>query len=86
MCIRDRVKTKTTCITDDYVEVCGPDGVSQKIPCDNVIIAAGFRTNHQLEEELKELLEDHLLVIGDAVAPRKIYTAVHEGFHAARLI
>ncbi|MCI7301725.1 MAG: NAD(P)/FAD-dependent oxidoreductase [Clostridiales Family XIII bacterium] len=80
------VKTKTTCITDDYVEVCGPDGVSQKIPCDNVIIAAGFRTNHQLEEELKELLEDHLLVIGDAVAPRKIYTAVHEGFHAARLI
>ncbi len=79
------VKTKTNRIAEDYVEVCGEDGIVQSIKCDNVVIAAGFRTNHDLELQLKDFMED-VSVIGDAVAPRKIYTAVHEGFHAARLL
>lgn len=81
-----KVKTKTTRINGTSVEICGSDGKTETVPCDNVVIAAGFRTNHQLEQELKEFLGERLSVIGDAVAPRKIYTAVHEGFHAIRLM
>lgn len=81
-----KVRTKTTRITEDAVEICDADGKIETIACDNVVIAAGFRTNHVLEQKLKEFLGDRLFVIGDAVAPRKIYTAVHEGFHVARLI
>lgn len=79
-------KTKTSRIAENYVEICGENGDTQKIECDNVVIAAGFRTNHTLEKELKAFMGDNLAVIGDAISPRKIYTAVHEGFHAARLI
>ena len=29
---------------------------------------------------------DEVAVIGDAVAPRKILTAIHEGYHAIRVM
>lgn len=55
------------------------------IPCDTVIIAAGFKTDPMLEEELEQA-GISVQSIGDAVKPRKVYDAVHEGFHAARLL
>jgi len=60
-------------------------GVSDTIPCDNVIIAAGFRSNDTLEKALDGKVKS-LSVIGDAASPRKIITAVHEGYHAIRLM
>lgn len=87
--------TRTNKIEEGKVEVTRPDGTVETVPCDTVVIAAGFRTNHTFEEELRKELQKmndesgsntHLHVIGDAVAPRKIYTAVHEGFHTARLL
>lgn len=61
------------------------DGVSGRVPCDTVVIAAGYKSNNELAEALEESVRD-LSVIGDANAPRKIMTAVHEGFHAIRLM
>ena len=68
-----------------YVEYT-KDGETKQIPCDTVVIAAGFRSDHTLENELIAAGVD-VKMIGEAkVSPGKIYTAVHEGFHAARIL
>ncbi|HEX3023135.1 MAG TPA: NAD(P)/FAD-dependent oxidoreductase [Lachnospiraceae bacterium] len=61
------------------------DGQECSLSCDTVIIAAGYRPNNQLEQELEDKIED-LTVVGDAQAPRKILTAVHEGYHTIRVM
>ncbi|BCN31605.1 NAD(P)/FAD-dependent oxidoreductase [Anaeromicropila herbilytica] len=61
------------------------DGKESTIECDTVIIAAGYKANNQLEKELEDKVED-ITVIGDAEAPRKILTAVHEGYHTIRVM
>jgi len=61
------------------------NGKVQTIPCDQVIVAAGYRPNNALEEALEGKIPS-LSVVGDAVAPRKIMTAVHEAYHAIRLM
>lgn len=58
-------------------------GQSKTISCDQVIIAAGYKSVNSLEEALECM---DITVIGDAVAPRKILTAVHEGYHAVRVM
>lgn len=60
-------------------------GNKEELPFDNVVLASGFRANSKLEDELYDIIPD-LKVIGDCSFPRKVYTAVHEGFHAARLM
>lgn len=60
------------------------DGNTCKLLCDTVVIAAGYKSNNELEEDLEDKVD--LSVIGDANSPRKIMTAVHEGFHAIRLM
>lgn len=61
------------------------EGQTYTIPCDTVLNAAGFRPNNQLED-LLEAEYDDVAVIGDAVNPRKILTAIHEGYHAIRIM
>ena len=61
------------------------DGKEVFLECDTVIIATGYLPNNQLEKALENKVED-LTVIGDAEAPRKILTAVHEGYHAIRVM
>ena len=61
------------------------DGKKVKIPCDTVVIAAGYRSNNALEEALEGKVKS-LSVVGDASSPRKIMTAVHEAYHAIRLM
>lgn len=75
---------KVTRITPDSVTYV-KDGKEASIDCDTVMIAAGYRANNQLEEALEGFVKD-LTVIGDAEAPRKILTAVHEGYHAIRVM
>jgi 2-enoate reductase len=74
---------KVTKITSDGIEYI-KEGKPCTLPCDTVIIAAGYLSNNQLEKELEEKVE--LTVVGDAEAPRKIITAVHEGYHAIRVM
>lgn len=61
------------------------DGEVITIECDTILNAVGFRPNNQLEDILEEQFDD-VTVIGDAIAPRKILTAVHEGYHAIRVM
>nr|WP_255813801.1 NAD(P)/FAD-dependent oxidoreductase [Acidaminobacter sp. JC074] len=61
------------------------EGCSNTIKCDVVINATGFRANNQLEDYLYDNFKD-VSVIGDAIKPRKILDAVHEGYHAIRII
>lgn len=61
------------------------DGLTERLDCDSVILACGYRSNNQFVDELKEIC-DTVKVIGDSKAPRKIYDAVHEAFHAVRLL
>lgn len=75
---------KVTKIAPDSVSYT-KDGQDHKIECDTVIIAAGYKPNNQLESELNGKVEN-LTVVGDAEAPRKILTAVHEGYHAIRVM
>ncbi len=75
---------QVTKITPDGV-IYTKDGQELSIDCDTVIIAAGYRPNNQLESELEDIVGD-LTVVGDAKAPRKILTAVHEGYHTIRVM
>jgi 2-enoate reductase len=61
------------------------DGEVHSVACDTVINAVGFRSNNQLTDYLEDKYED-VAVIGDAVKPRKILDAVHEGYHAIRIM
>lgn len=61
------------------------DGQEHTLSCDTVIIAAGYRSNNRLADELDGKVKD-LTVIGDAEMPRKILTAIHEGYHAIRVM
>lgn len=75
---------KVVKITENSI-VYEKDGETKEIVCDTVLNAAGFRANNLLEDPLEELY-DNVTVIGDAVAPRKIMTAIHEGYHAIRVM
>lgn len=75
---------KVTEIKNDCV-IYEQGGVSHTLACDTVIIAAGYQSNNQLEDELEGKVKD-LVVIGDAQAPRKILTAIHEAYHAIRIM
>lgn len=60
------------------------DGEEKIIDCDTVIIAAGYDPVNQLEEELEDKVD--LTVVGDALGARKIIDAVHEAYHAIRVM
>ncbi|WP_294578466.1 NAD(P)/FAD-dependent oxidoreductase [uncultured Thomasclavelia sp.] len=76
---------KVTKITDDTVTY-EKDGEVKTISCDTVLNAAGFKPNNQLEDLLEDEYDDKVVVVGDAVSPRKILTAIHEGYHAIRVM
>ncbi len=61
------------------------DGQTYTISCDTVINAVGFRPNNSLVDALEARYDD-VAVIGDAVMPRKILDAIHEGYHAVRIM
>ena len=87
--VRDRgVKVaagaKVTNITADSVTY-EKDGQTVTIPCDTILNAAGFQANNHLEDLLEDNY-DNVTVIGDAVGPRKILNAIHEGYHAIRVM
>lgn len=77
-------KAKVTQITGEGVAYVR-EGEEGFVPCTTVIVAAGYRPNHAVYEALKGKVKN-ISVAGDAVRARNIMWAVHEGFHAARLV
>ncbi len=61
------------------------DGETVTIPADTVLNAVGFTASDELEEACLAVCDD-VAVIGDAVGPRKILDAIHEGYHAIRIL
>ncbi len=75
---------KVTEVCDDYIKYIVNDE-EKTLECDCVILACGYTSNKNLVQTLEEkgIEFKH---IGDCVKPGKIYEAVHEGYHAARLL
>lgn len=82
--VKKETNAKVTNITPTSVTF-ERDGETITLTCDTVLNAVGFKPNNALEDLLEEKY-DEVAVIGDAVAPRKILTAVHEGYHAIRVM
>lgn len=76
--------TKLTEILDDGVIV-ERNGEKEKIPCDSVVFAAGFRSDHSLYEAIKTTGIE-CIQIGDNIKPGKIIDAIHQSYHAIRTL
>lgn len=60
------------------------DGEKKEIKADTVIVAAGYRSNTTVYDEVYQLVNCE--VVGDANIPDNILKAVHQGFHSVRCI
>ncbi len=76
--------TRVTAITAEAVE-CEKQGEKVLLPADTVVCALGARSVNELAEPLKTAGFE-VRVIGDAVKPRNIMEAVHEGFLAGAAV
>jgi 2-enoate reductase len=61
------------------------DGTEHTLSCDTVVIAAGYKSCNALANKLEGKVKS-LSVVGDAESPRKIMTAIHEAYHAIRIM
>jgi 2-enoate reductase len=75
--------TKVLAIKDDGIEI-ENDGKKSMVSCTAVVLACGYKANNSLAEKLESKID--MRIIGDSIAPRKVICAVHEGFHAARVL
>jgi len=74
-------------VTEEGIRIVDRFGRRTDIAVDTVVLAAGFRPDRALAEELRMTLPDlQVLEAGDCVRPRKIFDAIHEGHLAAKLL
>jgi 2-enoate reductase len=79
-------EANTQKITERGVDFIDQSGEAKTMPADTVVIAVGLKV---ADEAFVEILEDNLPethVIGDCVKPRKILSAIWEGYRRARVI
>lgn len=76
--------TKLTEILDDGVMV-ERNGAKEKIPCDSVVFAAGFRADHSLYQAVKAAGIE-CVQVGDNVKPGKVIDAIHQAYHYIRVL
>jgi len=73
-------------ITSEGVVLVNRETASEQlIKADSIVLARGLVSNRQLYDELENAVPE-IYAIGDSVAPRKIWEAIHEGFHIGREI
>ncbi len=72
-------------VTDRGVAVIDMTGNKKVIEADTVVLAAGFRSNNDLEEKLKGAVPE-LHAVGDCTRLGKIMGAIHGGSRVARQI
>lgn len=73
-------RTRLMEVTKDGVIVL-KNGKKQNLKSNSVVIALGFKSKDSLLPEV-ETLNIPVCTVGDCVAPRRIYDAIHEGFSA----
>lgn len=71
-------------IKDDSIVVETLEG-EKTLPCDNVVFATGFRSDHTLYNQIEDAGFE-CVQIGDNVAPGKVIDAVHAGYHCIRIL
>lgn len=54
--------------------------IEEFVPVDTVVLAIGGKANYRLYKNLKGKVKE-LYAIGDCLAPRRLETAIHEGFN-----
>jgi len=74
-----KVSNKAATVVDRF-------GQGEKIPCDSVVLAIGFRPERRLVDDLAGEDGIEVFEIGDCVKPRRILDAIHEGFRTARWV
>jgi 2,4-dienoyl-CoA reductase-like NADH-dependent reductase (Old Yellow Enzyme family)/thioredoxin reductase len=74
-----------TRIDDKAVYYTRGNGEEGYVKANKVVLATGYASNNSLVENIQGLT-DQIYVVGDCKTPRKIVNAVHEGFHASRMI
>jgi 2,4-dienoyl-CoA reductase-like NADH-dependent reductase (Old Yellow Enzyme family)/thioredoxin reductase len=72
-------------IEDNKVYYTKSNGEKGSVSAKAVVLAAGYASNRMLESVIKEMVDD-VIMVGDCLSPRRIINAIHEGFHAARMI
>lgn len=80
--IEMRTGTKLVDIQREKVTLENSEGKFD-LDCDTVVLAAGFQSDHSLADSLKGGAYK-VFPIGDYNKPRKVWFAVHEGFHVLR--
>ncbi|MCL4459914.1 MAG: FAD-dependent oxidoreductase [Chloroflexi bacterium] len=83
--IRVLTKAKVEMISEDSVVFLDSEGKRQTLEANAVVLALGSKANNKLMQSLKGKVAE-LYTVGDCVAPRKIYQAIHEGARVARLL
>ena len=73
-------------VSDDGITVVDKFGAKTSIAVDSVVLAAGFRSNRELIDGLRNDPDLHVFEAGDCVRPRKIFDAIHDGHIAAKLL
>jgi 2,4-dienoyl-CoA reductase (NADPH2) len=66
-------------IENGSVKIRDKDGAEKSLPADTVVLAGPLEPNQKLVSEL-EYFCDELYVVGDAMIPRSLYNAIHEGY------
>ena len=76
---------KVDAIADEGVRAIDATGEVRVFAADAVVLALGLRTKKGVVEQFEEAFEE-VHAIGDCVAPRRIYDAIHEGARIGRRI
>lgn len=77
--VPSQVSTKLLKIEPDRIVVQKESG-EEKIPCDTVVLAMGFRPDDSVYEEIAR--DYKTIKAGDCVSARKVFNAVHEAYDA----
>jgi pyruvate/2-oxoglutarate dehydrogenase complex dihydrolipoamide dehydrogenase (E3) component len=73
-------------VTGTGILVADKLGQTTEIAADSVVIAAGFKPNRELIDDLRRYPGIRVVEAGDCVKPRKIFDAIHDGHLAAKLL
>lgn len=80
-----RCSTRLTEVLDDGIMVINKEGEAEKITCDSVVFASGFKADHSLYNDLLKAGYE-CVQVGDNVKPGKIINAIHQAYHYIRVL
>lgn len=80
-----RCSTRLTEGLDDGIMVINKEGEAEKITCDSVVFASGFKADHSLYNDLLKAGYE-CVQVGDNVKPGKIINAIHQAYHYIRVL